>query len=304
MPKKISITTGPLQKTFGDKEALRICAEAGFDGVDFSVEKYPQGVLPDVMAMSHDEFVAYFTELKEYADSLGLEIPQTHSLVDAYTPDKERNEMLRKRALRDIEATAILGCKYCVMHCISTFQWGFETSYEKMHEENQKMYADFTETAEKFGVYITLESFGAVSVNGVDGYDCFADADRMLKEYEDLPTKNKAFCFDSGHTHIASNNENNPDVVGFVKKFGDRIKVLHLHHNNGFTDQHLIPRPGNIEWDKLFNALEEIGYDGYYNFELSLPFAEHNPGFVKALAPYLRDFIERPNYFWNVVFGR
>lgn len=296
MPKKISITTGPLQKIFGDKEALRICAEAGLDGVDFSVEKHPQGVLPDVMAMSHDEFVSYFTELKQYADSLGLEIPQTHSLVGAYMPDREENELLRKRALRDIEATALLGCKYCVMHCISTFQWGWDVDYDTMHKENQKMYADFIETAEKFGVNITLESFGAVSVDGIDGYDCFADADKMLKEYEDLPTKNKAFCFDCGHTHVAAKN-NNPEVDEFIKKFGDRIKVLHLHDNNKYSDQHLFPGQGNIEWVKLFDALKEIGYDGYYNFELSLRFAEHDSGFVKAVVPYLRDFIERPEHY-------
>lgn len=291
MSKKISITTGPLQYIYGDREALRICAEAGFDGVDFSVEKYPQGVLPDIMEMSHDEFVTYFKELKEYADSLGLEIPQTHSLVDAYTPNRERNEKLRERALRDIEATAILGCKYCVIHCISTFQWGFETDYETMHKENQNMYADFIATAEKFDVYLTLESFGAVSVNGVNGYDCFADADRMLREYEDLPTKNKAFCFDCGHTNVAEK-DGNPGVVEFVRKYGKRIKVLHLHDNNGFSDQHLVPGQGTIKWKELFGVLEEIGYDGYYNFELSLGFKEYNAGIVKALSPYLRAITE------------
>lgn len=296
MEKKISITIGPLMKLFGDREALRICAEAGFDGVDFSLSTYPQGVLPDIYEMSHENFVSYFKELKEYADSLGLEIPQTHSLVDAYTPDREKNKILRERALCDIEATALLGCKYCVIHCISSYQWGFETGYERMHKENQKMYADFIETAKKFGVNITLESFGGVTIKGVSGYDCFADADRMLREYEDIPTKNKAFCFDCGHTHVAAQN-NNPDVAGFVEKFGNRIKVLHLHDNNGFTDQHLIPGYGTVKWNELFEALDKIGYDGYYNFELYLRFAEHNPEFVKALSSYFRDFIKNPKRF-------
>lgn len=296
MEKKISITIGPLMQQFGDREALRLCAEAGFDGVDFSMNTYPQGVLPDIYEMPHEDFVTYFKDLKAYADSLGLKIPQTHSLVDAYTPDREKNKILRRHAIRDLEATALLGCKYCVIHCISTFQWRFETSYETMHEENQMMYADFVETAEKFGVNITLESFGSVTVKGVSGYDCFADADKMLKEYEDLPTKNKAFCFDCGHTHVAAKNKN-PDVVGFVEKFGDRIKVLHLHDNNGYSDQHLIPGFGTIPWDKLFEALDEIGYEGYYNFELYLRFAEYNPDFVKVLAPYFREFIKNPKRF-------
>lgn len=303
MAKKISISIGALQKVFGDKEALRICAEAGLDGVDFSVEKYPQGVLPDIMAMSHDEFVTYFTELKEYADLLGLEIPQTHSLVGAYTPNKEENENLRKRALRDIEATALLGCKYCVIHCISNFEWGHDVDDETMHKENQKMYADFIPTAEKFGVSIAIESFGAVCGDPKMGYEYYADAVKILDEYEALPTKNKAICLDCGHVHNATK-DGYPEVDEVVKLYGDRIKILHLHDNDRFMDQHLFPGQGTIAWDKLFAALEKIGYDGYYNFELGLRFAECNPGFVKALVPYLHDFMERPNYFWNVVFGQ
>lgn len=296
MSKKISLSIGPLLADLGEREALELCAEAGFDGVDFNLNQYPGRVLPDIVNMPHEEFTAHFRELRSYADALGLAIPQTHSLVDAYMPDREKNELLRRRALRDLEATALLGSRYCVIHCISTFQWGFETDPEKMHEENQRMYADFIETAEHFGVCITLESFGGVRVRGVDGFDCFSDAERMLREYEDLPTKNKAFCFDSGHTHVASRN-NDPDVAGFVEKFGGRIKILHLHDNNSFTDQHLMPGQGSIRWDELFQALEKVGYDGYYNFELRLPFGECKPGFVKALAPYLRAFIKDPEHF-------
>ena len=32
----------------------------------------------------------------------------------------------------------------------------------------------------------------------------------------------------------------------------------HLHDNNGFTDQHLIPGQGTIEWPKVFDALDNI----------------------------------------------
>lgn len=290
---KISFSTIDLQKAYGDKKALLMAKRAGFDGVDLSVINYGEGVLPDVFGMPHEEFVAYFKDLRDYAASIDITIVQTHSLVDSYHPnDPETNQALHLRALRGLEATAILGCSYCVMHCISTFQWGYGVPDEVMHRENQAMYAALIETAERLGVMITLESFGGVTVQGVKGYDHFADPEKMLREYEALPTKNKAFCLDSGHTHVASGGGYRT-VPEYIRLFGDRIRVLHLHDNSGTADQHLIPGQGSIRWKAVFDALQEIGYDGYYNYEVTLaPFPHALEEATVLLGKHLRSFTE------------
>ena len=46
--------------------------------------------------------------------------------------------------------------------------------------------------------------------------------------------------------------------------------MLHLNDNDTFTDQHKIPKTGCIDWEDVFNALDEIGYNGIYNMELNL----------------------------------
>ena len=49
---KISFSTIDLQKAYGDKKALLLAKQAGFDGVDLSVIHYGEGNSPDLFALS------------------------------------------------------------------------------------------------------------------------------------------------------------------------------------------------------------------------------------------------------------
>jgi len=51
---------------------------------------------------------------------------------------------------------------------------------------------------------------------------------------------------------------------------GSKIEVLHLNDNDTLKDQHKIPMTGVIDWNEVFNALDEINYKGVYNMELNL----------------------------------
>ena len=232
MAVKISLSIGAVQMKYGDKRALELAAQAGFDAVDMGVEVYGKGALPNVYDMPEEEFRAYFEDLRDYAEQLGIQINQTHNLVDAFTPNEEYNRRLALIAKRGIEATAILGSQYTVFHCISTFQWGYGVPDSVMHIENQKMYAEFIPSAEKYGVHITLESIGRVTVNGVKGFDHFADPAKMLCELENLPTTWKAFCVDSGHAHAAAGG-GYPDVADHIRQFKEHIRILHLKNTFG-----------------------------------------------------------------------
>lgn len=291
--KKISLSSNTLQFRYGDKGALKLLKDCGFDAVDFNVCEHGKGVLPNVYEMPHDEFVAYFMDIKDYADEIGIEIAQTHSLCTACRPDEEYNQKALSLVIKHLEATSLLGCKYCVIHSANTSHFRSDITEAEMHEINQAMYSRFIPYAEKFGVCITLESFGAARIDGKRGVNLFAYHEKMLHEYECLNTKYKAFCMDTGHTHEVVD-FGLATVPEFIRYFGNRIKVLHLHDNGGFYDQHLIPKTGNINWPEVFKALDDIGYDGTYNFELEMPFGtDHLEAYVKFLGGYLREFVER-----------
>jgi hypothetical protein len=143
--------------------------DCGFDAVDLNVEEHGKGVLPNVYEMPHDEFVAYFKDIKDYADEIGIEIRQTHSLCVACKEDEEFNQKAFEKGIKHLEATSLLGCKYCVIHSANTTHFRSDITEEEMHEINQALYNRFIPYAEKLGVCITLESFGAARIDGKRG---------------------------------------------------------------------------------------------------------------------------------------
>ncbi len=292
MAVKISFSSWNVQQKFGAEGAIALAAKAGFDGMDYSLESYGKGLLPDLVNMPQDEFTAHFTRLKEYARKSGVEIPTVHGESLPYGKDEAQNDLIRRKCIREIEAAALLGAKYCVIHSASTVIWGYDASPEFMHEINQRMYNDLIPTVEKHGVYITLESFGGITVNGIRGYDYFANHKVMRDEYDSLCTDYKAFCVDTGHTNVAVGGGCLP-VEDYIRYFGNRVKMLHMHDNNGFSDQHLMPPYGNINWPEVFNALDDIGYDGYYNYEIVYKFGDCLEEATMLMGKFLREFTEK-----------
>ena len=63
------------------------------------------------------------------------------------------------------------------------------------------------------------------------------------------------------------------DSYRYIQLLGGRIKLLHLHENDGIADQHQMPYSfGNGKrmgqnWQQFIMGLKEIGFDGTLSFE-------------------------------------
>ena len=51
-------------------------------------------------------------------------------------------------------------------------------------------------------------------------------------------------------------------------KLGDRVKTLHISDHDYIDERHVLPGDGKIDWMKLIAALEKIGYQGVFNYEI------------------------------------
>ena len=71
-------------------------------------------------------------------------------------------------------------------------------------------------------------------------------------------------CWDTGHAHTAGLAQSHE-----IELLGNTLALVHLHDNDGINDSHRLPKSGTIDWDDVFDALDEIGYDGYYNLEVA-----------------------------------
>ena len=273
MKRRVSLSTGYYQYHYGDERALEIAKEIGADAVDFSLTGMDVANPNSIYAKSEEEFVAYFTALKNRADALGIEICQTHGRVTTYQEGKDEfNETVFRNARLDCYATKLLGAPYTVMHNISTCgMLSPNPDPTFMRDKSFEIFNRILTYAKEFGVIVATETFGDAPPR--DCVDFFGSTDEFLMTYNRIAAvgenaKYFKMCLDPGHTNKASRFGNNPKVPTAVRMMGGNIVCLHLNDNDTFTDQHKIPFTGTIDWADLFNALDEIGYSGVYNMEI------------------------------------
>ena len=268
----ISISTGQLQNIFGEKEAIKKAKEAGADGVDFNLWSaiYDVNNENSIYAKSEDEFTSYFTDIKNYADSLNMKIFTTHGNGTGYKNVKNEDALLVKNVLKDLEATKLLGSEICVIHTAGNYHLPPETPENKMHEFNYELFDKTLPRAKELGVKLATETFGSSSRYGC--VDFFGNIKNFINGFIPLYEKyGETFCIcvDTGHTNLAVNFDN-PEVCEVIKMLNKHVKALHLHDNNGLKDQHKIPGTGDIDWVKVLTALKDISYCGAYNLEVSI----------------------------------
>lgn len=288
--KKIGISCQALIKRYGVDRGLEICKESGFDAVDFGLEIYNIG--DQIYGGSDDIFEEHFDKIKRKAESLELEISQTHGRCITYSPnDEEHNRMIDKVSELDLRASSILGAPSCVIHFINTTRWGKQPP-AVMHKACGEMYDRFVPFAEKYKVKIAMETFGGARIKGAVIRDFFADPTEFKYQYDRLNTEYKTICVDTGHTHGAEIFwEPTPEEM--IRILGKDISILHLHDNKGQTDDHLLPGMGTINWSAVFDALDDIDYQGVYNFELAISFAKGMlDDFTNFAGRYLRKFVD------------
>lgn len=53
-----------------------------------------------------------------------------------------------------------------------------------------------------------------------------------------------------------------------LRLLGKHVRALHIHDNMSDMDDHLVPFLGNISMDAVMIGLSDIGYNGYFTFEV------------------------------------
>lgn len=270
--KQVSISTGVLQNKYGDEESIRIAKSIGADAIDFNLCDYDMSSPDSIYSKGDAEIKAYFTHLKDVADSIGIKICQTHGRLQGFKDIPEEDENLIRNARIDCFATAILGAPVCVMHAVTSIYMGQDADPQKMRLMNFDMFTRIVPFAKENNIIVATETFGdAVKFNSCD---FFGNIDEFIMSYnrvcavEDF-AKYFKICVDTGHSNKAMR-FGNPKPADVIRMLGGNIVVLHLNDNDTFTDQHKTPMSGTIDWKDTFDALDEIGYDGVYNMELGL----------------------------------
>lgn len=275
MKRKIGISTFSLQTLYGHESVFETAKKIGADCVDFNIpsDEFDCEKPGSIYSKTDDEIIEYFSGLKRKADEAGIEIAMTHGRISTFKNIPEWDNRVIKNARLDCLATSVLGAPVCVMHGVSNCNFPKDVDPELLRRLNYELFVSILPFARQYGIKIATETLGDAPNHGC----CclFGCTDEFIKTYNKICEEGGfgdcfVTCMDTGHTNKAMRFDNNPSPADAIRRIGKSISVLHLHDNNGLTDQHKIPLTGSIDWKDVFDALDEIGYNGVYNMEISL----------------------------------
>lgn len=254
---KIGISQDAYLRTTDIVTGVRKLADIGFTSLDFNFSDY---CFQD-SALAGDNWNKVISSMKNAGDECGIEFSQLHSPFYMEIDNHENNQFEEMMMMRSFEACQILGAQWAVIHP-KRYQAGItRENYEQTKIFNIARTRKLCKQANEYGIGIALENFFKFSEELTDeGINQTSD---MISIVDESNCHNLGVCLDTGHAFYAG-----IEPADAARQYGDRLKVLHVHDNDGKSDQHVCPFVGYIKWEKFMKALREISYKGAFSLEV------------------------------------
>lgn len=251
---KISMETYVLRERFDDAAAVKMIKQAGFDCYDYSMY-WVQGEKD----MLGDDYSDRARKLRKIADDLDITCNQAHAPFDLCWDDEfdVKNERYL-RLVRSLEAASILGAKTIIIHVLKNNV----PENVDFYDLNRTFLWSLLPYCQKFGIHISVENlFGwedkAIPVLG-DPLEHMNFVQSLNSEYFNI-------CIDVGHSAITGYKPE--EVIGAMN--GEILQALHIHDNDQYSDAHMLPFTGSLDWEEIRAALKKINYAGELTMELT-----------------------------------
>lgn len=294
------------------KDGFELLKETGFSCVDFSLNGYLvnrdlyQGTKNGFFDQSIQELERFFTPHKKGAQAAGITIHQMHMPYPVYVPtgSQQLNDYLcQEVAPKSLQLCAFFGCSYIVIHGFKLAR--YLGSEEAEWEQTRRLLEHLAPMAKELGITMCVENlYDGIGGHLVEGPCCNATkaVERIDRMNERYGAEVLGFCFDTGHANIVG-----IDFEQFLSTLGGRLKVLHVHDNDGISDLHQIPftftktreNKTSTDWEGFIRGLQKIHFDGVLSFETA-PVLDSFPeemkpevlGFINRIGQYFAGQIE------------
>ena len=237
--------------TVPNEERLQLIKDSGFDGVDYGFDD-DQGLA------LNDDFIEYAKNTKKTLDKIGLVCHQTHATyLVKYGEEYNESNPNYLKTVRSILATPYLGASAVIVHPLNV-PIGVD-----LMAENIKFYKTLEPYAKKAGVKIAVENLYQWVV-GTRIHEGYMHTPEEMNELLDNLSDDFVCNFDTGHAAVVGIDPE--DYIHAMSK--ERLKYLHVHDTDYTFDRHVIPFMLDHHWDKICEALVDIGYEGTMNLEV------------------------------------
>lgn len=250
------------------KKYIKKAAKIGFDILEFQAQP--------LLEMSDEKI----RELRSLADSEGIEL--TYSLgLDPHYDVSSLDESVRRGGveyLTNIIKKMKIGGG-TLLSGVSYAGWGTPNvvmeSKAPYLEQSIKSMREIIKTAEDCGVTYCVEAVNRFET-------CIINTAKEAVSYvEEIGSPNIGVLLDTYHMNIEE--KSFKEAIEYVGK--SRLKSFHTGENNRTA-----PGRGHIDWDEIFKALADIGYEGRI---ISEPFVMQG-GEVGRDIHVFRDLVDNP----------
>lgn len=288
-------------------EGFEMMKRAGLSCCDFSLNSYLTNTslysmeINDFFSQSVEKLKLFFTPHKEAVETAGIYINQMHMPYPIYIPGAavEINDYLMHTvAPKSIEICAFFGCPYIVVHGFKLVRVLGSEAAE--WEQTESFLESLAPLAKKLSITICVENiYTSIGSHIIEGPCCDARkaVERIDRMNERYGAEVLGFCFDTGHANLIG-----LDFEDFITTLGSRLKVLHIHDNDGVSDLHQIPftftknreNVSSTDWAGFIRGLRAIQFNGVLSFETA-PVLSTFPQIMKQ--DVLRFIAQIGNYF-------
>lgn len=312
---KLGVQTNNVIEDENPAAGFAMLRRAGFSCTDFSLNSYLKNTdvykseINHFFSRSVQELETFFRPHKLGAEREQITINQIHMPYPIYVPgaDSEVNHYLREVvAPKSMALCAFFQCPYIVVHGYKLAR--FLGAEDKEWEQTEGFLDSLAPMAKEMGITICIENlYDSVGNHLIEGPCCNAvkAAERIDRINERYHAEVLGFCFDTGHANLIG-----LDFEDFITTLGHRLKVLHIHDNDGRQDLHQIPftftmsreNQSSTDWAGFIRGLQEIGFDKVLSFETA-PVLSAFPdemketvlGFIAQIGQYFKERIENRN---------
>ncbi|MBE6558637.1 MAG: sugar phosphate isomerase/epimerase [Ruminococcaceae bacterium] len=237
------------QCRFSSAAMVDFVANSGFDGLDLSFDLFSD--LGNPLCVEGDIYSVLYS-LGNRAALRGLTIPSCH--LPFYMPSPD-DAMAMKRYVRGltegIKAAAYLKIPAAVIHPI--VRHSSVCNYNRWKEENLAFLSPLQELAGQRGVTLCIENMTGVPYPSQPKELVFGSRAKDIRWLADkLDT---GICWDFGHANLTGLCQS-----AELSTAGDRLRMVHIHDNNGKTDNHLNPFDREVDWQDAAEGLRAIGF--------------------------------------------
>jgi len=215
--------------------------------------RIPQAELERLGRLIGERSLRVFT----HGPFLGLDIASLNAHLAEHSA-----ECLR----RGLEVTAALGGRVMVMHTNYSPFYSRAGLREWLGNWSARMPA-VLETARRLGVAIAVEN-------------AWEENPHVLGHMVDLVSNGEAgVCLDVGHAAAFSR----LSLERWWEALGDRVLAIHLHDNDGLSDDHLAPGTGIVDFRALVDLLRGRSPLPLMTLEVDLPAAVEGRRYLERL---------------------